>query len=190
MGHKKWWFTLSGIIIAVGLISLFVQGRRQPRARSQLRARVQGGHAHLRRVRASRPPSAEVRQVVAEAGLCRRPDPADAKSAGVRARTASRSRRRRSTRRSRRTLKHALDKAFGIATDRTAAEVYSVADRRAPPSGPGHRARRKAGRPRAAAHPRLRHLPLPVEVRRRAPSPPRSTTCSSWSASTRSPAAR
>jgi len=30
MGHKKWWFTLSAIIIAAGLISLFVKGGGNP----------------------------------------------------------------------------------------------------------------------------------------------------------------
>ena len=30
MGHKKWWFTISGIIIAAGLISLFVKGGGNP----------------------------------------------------------------------------------------------------------------------------------------------------------------
>ncbi len=30
MGHKAWWFTLSGVIIAIGLISLFVKGGGNP----------------------------------------------------------------------------------------------------------------------------------------------------------------
>ena len=30
MGHKKWWFALSGTIIAIGLISLFVKGGGNP----------------------------------------------------------------------------------------------------------------------------------------------------------------
>ena len=30
MGHKKWWFTISAIIIAAGLISLFVRGGGNP----------------------------------------------------------------------------------------------------------------------------------------------------------------
>ena len=30
MGHKYWWFTISGIIIAAGLISLFVKGGGNP----------------------------------------------------------------------------------------------------------------------------------------------------------------
>ena len=30
MGHKKWWFTISAIIIAAGLISLFVKGGGNP----------------------------------------------------------------------------------------------------------------------------------------------------------------
>jgi SecD/SecF fusion protein len=30
MGHMKWWFALSGIVIAVGLISLFVRGGGDP----------------------------------------------------------------------------------------------------------------------------------------------------------------
>ena len=53
MGHKKWWFTISGIVIIAGLISLFVKGGGNP-ARLQLRSRVQGRHAHQRRLRASR----------------------------------------------------------------------------------------------------------------------------------------
>lgn len=30
MGHKKWWFALSGVVIAAGLISLFVHGGGNP----------------------------------------------------------------------------------------------------------------------------------------------------------------
>ena len=30
MGHKKWWFTISAIIIAAGLISMFVKGGGNP----------------------------------------------------------------------------------------------------------------------------------------------------------------
>src|SRR5665647_261916 len=30
MGHKRWWFTISGIIIAIGLVSLFVKGGGNP----------------------------------------------------------------------------------------------------------------------------------------------------------------
>jgi SecD/SecF fusion protein len=30
VGHKKWWFTLSGVIIAAGVISLFVRGGGDP----------------------------------------------------------------------------------------------------------------------------------------------------------------
>ncbi len=30
MGHKAWWFTLSGIIIAIGLVSLFAKGGGNP----------------------------------------------------------------------------------------------------------------------------------------------------------------
>ena len=30
MGHKRWWFTISAIIIGAGLISLFVKGGGNP----------------------------------------------------------------------------------------------------------------------------------------------------------------
>jgi SecD/SecF fusion protein len=67
MGHKYWWFTISGVIIAAGLISLFVKGGGNP---------VDGLNYGLEFSEGTRvavafeqsPSLAEVRQVVAEAG--------------------------------------------------------------------------------------------------------------------------
>jgi SecD/SecF fusion protein len=67
MGHKAWWFTLSGIIIAIGLASLFIKGGGNPidgldyglefQEGSRVTVAFEGG-----------PSLAEVRAVVAEAG--------------------------------------------------------------------------------------------------------------------------
>ena len=67
MGHKYWWFTLSAVIIAAGLISLFVKGGGNP---------VDGLNYGLEFSEGTRvavafeqsPSLAEVRQVVTEAG--------------------------------------------------------------------------------------------------------------------------
>jgi SecD/SecF fusion protein len=67
MGHKYWWFTISGIIIAAGLISLFVKGGGNP---------VNGLKYGLEFSEGTRisvafdqsPKLAEVRQVVSQAG--------------------------------------------------------------------------------------------------------------------------
>ena len=67
MGHKYWWFTISAVIIAAGLISLFVKGGGNP---------VDGLNYGLEFSEGTRvavafeqsPSLAEVRQVVTEAG--------------------------------------------------------------------------------------------------------------------------
>ncbi len=67
MGHKAWWFTFSAIVIAAGLVSLFVKGGGNP---------VQGLNYGLEFNEGTRiavafeesPSLAEVRRVVAEAG--------------------------------------------------------------------------------------------------------------------------
>ena len=67
MGHKYWWFTISAVIIAAGLISLFVKGGGNP---------VDGLNYGLEFKEGTRivvafdesPTLAEVRQVVADAG--------------------------------------------------------------------------------------------------------------------------
>jgi SecD/SecF fusion protein len=67
MGHKYWWFTISAVIIAAGLISLFVKGGGNP---------VDGLNYGLEFSEGTRvavafeqsPSLAEVRQVVSEAG--------------------------------------------------------------------------------------------------------------------------
>jgi SecD/SecF fusion protein len=67
MGHKRWWFTISAIIIAAGLISLFVKGGGNP---------VKGLNYGLEFKEGTRisvafekdPSLAEVRQTVADAG--------------------------------------------------------------------------------------------------------------------------
>jgi SecD/SecF fusion protein len=67
MGHKYWWFTISGVIIAAGLISLFVKGGGNP---------VQGLNYGLEFKEGTRiavafehaPTLAQVRTVVTQAG--------------------------------------------------------------------------------------------------------------------------
>ena len=67
MGHKYWWFTISGVVIAAGLISLFVKGGGNP---------VDGLNYGLEFSEGTRvavafeqsPSLAEVRRVVADAG--------------------------------------------------------------------------------------------------------------------------
>jgi SecD/SecF fusion protein len=67
MGHKYWWFTISGVIIAAGLISLFVKGGGNP---------VDGLNYGLEFKEGTRiavafeqnPTLAEVRQTVTDAG--------------------------------------------------------------------------------------------------------------------------
>jgi len=68
MGHKSWWFTISAIVIAAGLISLFVKGGGNP---------VDGLHYGLEFKEGTRiavafeqsPSLAEVRETVASAGF-------------------------------------------------------------------------------------------------------------------------
>ena len=123
MGHKKWWFALSGTIIAIGLVSMFVRGGGNPKHGLKYGLEFKTGTRIS--VAFVKPASiSQVRQVVAEQGY------ADAQiqqanQAGP-ARTATRSRRRRSAYRSRRRSRPLSSKAFGIATDSKGAEVYSV----------------------------------------------------------------
>ena len=166
MGHKLWWFALSGIIIAVGLVSLAVNGL-------EFGLEFQEG-TRITVAFETPPPLGELRAAVAEAGYpnAQIQQTANVSGSGV--------------------------EGFQIQTPMLSAEQQvELRDdaRRAVPDREfrgqaglgrrdGERLVRQAGGElvaqgdghRPAAHPGLRHVPLPVEVRGRARSPPRSTT--------------
>ena len=114
MGHKVWWFALSGIIIAVGLASLFIKGGGNPVNGLDYGLEFQEGTRVT--VAFETPPSlAELRAAVAEAGYPQRADPADGERLRRRASRASRSRRRCSRQPSRQAeLRATLDEQFTI----------------------------------------------------------------------------
>lgn len=67
MGHKAWWFTLSGVIIAIGLASLFIKGDGNPINGLDYGLEFKEGTRVT--VAFESPPSlAEVRAVVGDAG--------------------------------------------------------------------------------------------------------------------------
>jgi SecD/SecF fusion protein len=123
MGHKKWWFTISAIIIAAGLISLFVKGGGNP---------VQGLNYGLEFKEGTRiavafdeqPTLAEVRTVMSQAGytdvqLQETPNVAGSRLPGFQIQTEVLSPAQQGV------LKDKLDKAFTIATN-NGTEVYSL----------------------------------------------------------------
>jgi SecD/SecF fusion protein len=67
MGHKRWYFALSGTVIAVGLISLFVRGGGDPRDGLKYGLEFKEG-TRIAVAFEKSPSLAEVRAVVAEAG--------------------------------------------------------------------------------------------------------------------------
>jgi len=67
MGHKAWWFTMSGIIIAVGLASLFIKGGGNPIHGLDYGLEFKEG-TRVTVAFQSSPSLADVRAVVSEAG--------------------------------------------------------------------------------------------------------------------------
>ena len=123
MGHKKWWFTISAVIIVAGLISLFVKGGGNP---------VQGLNYGLEFKEGTRinvgfaenPALAEVRTVVSEAGypgaqLQETPNVAGSQQAGFQIQTETLTPTEQGE------LKTALNDAFTIA-ESNGTEVYSL----------------------------------------------------------------
>ena len=67
MGHKKWWFTISAIIIVAGLISLFARGGGNPVKGLNYGLEFKEG-TRISVAFEKQPTLAEVRQTVADAG--------------------------------------------------------------------------------------------------------------------------
>ena len=114
MGHKYWWFTISGIIIAAGLISLFVKGGGNPIDGLNYGLEFKEGT----RIAVAFEQSSVARRGAAggrRGGLRGRADPADGQRRRQRCGRASRSRRRCSRPPSRAPCKQALDDKFTIA---------------------------------------------------------------------------
>ena len=76
MGHKYWWFTISGVIIAAGLISLFVKGGGNPVDGLNYGLEFSEG-TRIAVAFEQRPTLAEVRAGRRGGRLRRRADPAD-----------------------------------------------------------------------------------------------------------------
>ncbi len=123
MGHKKWWFTISAIIIMAGLVSLFVKGGGNP---------IQGLNYGLEFKEGTRinlgfveqPTLAEVRTVVSKAGypdaqLQETPNVAGSQQAGFQIQTETLTPREQGD------LKAALNEAFTIA-ESNGTEIYSL----------------------------------------------------------------
>jgi len=123
MGHKKWWFTISAIIIAAGLISLFAKGGGNP---------VKGLNYGLEFKEGTRisvafekdPSLAEVRQTVADAGyadaqLQETPNVSGSDQKGFQIQTVTLSTTEQAE------LKQALNDAFTIATS-NGKEIFNL----------------------------------------------------------------
>jgi SecD/SecF fusion protein len=123
MGHKKWWFTLSAIIIGAGLISLFVKGGGNP---------VKGLNYGLEFKEGTRitvafkenPTLAQVRTVVSQAGypdavLQESANVAGSKQSGFQIQTETLTTAQQGD------LKDKLNQAFTIATV-NGGEIYSL----------------------------------------------------------------
>ncbi len=187
MGHKKWWFTISAIIIAAGLISLFVKGGGNP---------VNGLNYGLEFKEGTRitvafeetPALAEVRTIVSEVGLPQRPDPGDAQRRRARAVPGFQIQTEVLTPAEQDELKQALNEAFTIAE--IGRYARSSAWRR---SGRRSAGRSSASRSRPSASPCFSSSSTSRCASSgstpSAPSSRRSTTCSWSSACTRSPGA-
>ena len=177
MGHKYWWFTISGIIIAAGLISLFVKGGGNPVDGLNYGLEFKEGTRIA--VAFEQPPTlAEVRARSSRGRLRRRADPADAErrrqrrgglpdpDAGAHAGRAGRT-------------QGGARRASSASPTSAGTQIFSARDGGRDLRPPGRELVAQGRRAGPAPDPHLRHDPLPVEVRHRAPSPPRSTTCSS-----------
>lgn len=67
MGHKAWWFTLSGIVIGIGLVSLFIRGGGNPIDGLKYGLEFQEG-TRITVVFEEPPALADLREAVAQAG--------------------------------------------------------------------------------------------------------------------------
>jgi len=123
MGHKKWWFTFSAIIIAAGLISLFVRGGGNPVKGLNYGLEFKEG-TRISVAFEKQPTLAEVRQAVADAGypeaqLQETPNVGGSKQRGFQIQTVTLSTTQQAE------FKQALDSAFTIA-QANGAEIFSL----------------------------------------------------------------
>ena len=123
MGHKKWWFTISAIIIGAGLISLFVKGGGNPVKGLNYGLEFKEG-TRIAVAFEEQPGMAEVRTVMAQAGypdaqLQETPNVSGSKMPGYQIQTEVLSPDQQSA------LKEKLNEAFTIATS-NGAEVFSL----------------------------------------------------------------
>jgi len=123
MGHKKWWFTISAIIIAAGLISLFVKGGGNPVKGLTYGLEFKEG-TRISVAFEKQPSLAEVRQTIADAGyadaqLQETPNVSGSSQPGFQIQTVTLSTTEQDE------LKQALNDAFTIATA-NGSEIYSL----------------------------------------------------------------
>jgi SecD/SecF fusion protein len=123
MGHKKWWFTFSAIIIAAGLISLFVKGGGNPVKGLNYGLEFKEG-TRISVAFEKQPTLSEVRQTVATAGypdaqLQETPNVGGSKQRGFQIQTVTLSTTQQDE------LKQALNNAFTIA-QANGAEIFSL----------------------------------------------------------------
>jgi SecD/SecF fusion protein len=123
MGHKKWWFTISAIIIAAGLISLFVKGGGNPAKGLNYGLEFKEG-TRISIAFEKEPSLAEVRQAVADAGyadaqLQETPNVSGSSQNGFQIQTVTLSTAEQAK------FKQALDDAFTIATV-NGSEIFSL----------------------------------------------------------------
>src|SRR5450759_3997329 len=123
MGHKKWWFTISAIIIAAGLISLFAKGGGNPVKGLNYGLEFKEG-TRISIAFEKQPALAEVRQTVANAGyadaqLQETPSVAGSNQKGFQIQTVTLSTTEQAK------LKQALNDAFTIAKS-NGAEIFNL----------------------------------------------------------------
>jgi SecD/SecF fusion protein len=114
MGHKKWWFTISAIIIAAGLVSLFVKGGGNPVKGLSYGLEFKEG-TRISVAFEKQPTLADVRQTVARAGypdaqIQESPNVAASSQKGFQIQTVALSTTEQSQ------LKQALNSAYTIAS--------------------------------------------------------------------------
>lgn len=115
MGHRRWWFALSGTIIAVGLVSLFIKGGGNPLNGLTYGLEFKEG-TRIAVVFESQPALGEVRDVLAgegysDAQLQEADNVTGAGQAGFQIQTVTLGNQAQDE------LRAALDEAFGVAPD-------------------------------------------------------------------------
>jgi len=123
MGHKKWWFTISAIIIVAGLTSLFVKGGGNPVKGLNYGLEFKEG-TRISIAFEKQPSLAEVRRTVADAGYAdaqiqETPNVSGSNQAGFQIQTVVLSTTEQDE------LKQALNDAFTIATS-NGSEIFSL----------------------------------------------------------------